>query len=302
MAQQTHLHSVQHDARFTASVDETTDNGPAAPPPSGGGTEDRGARAASKARSGEPLPTDRLKFDNQLAVLRNVAISSGNNRRGSSAEDMSAALGLNGGTGGLNSRFFRAAGWFEAVGRGAYTASPGLLAWNTHIGIDPDGQYDAAAKMRDEVRASWFWQTLEPMLASGQPINTKLAILELAKSSGASSHQAQLDTILDWLSWVGLIDRVSDQIQLRADHIAQNSHAALPTEDSGLGDTEDPRDDAEDPLDAAPGEKMGQPAATGDMDAIVSFNLSVRLTADDMRALDGDQRDFILSLAERLRG
>lgn len=299
MSQQTHLHSVQHDARFSASVDETTDNG-AATPPTGGGTDDRGPRAASKARSGEPLPTDRLKFDNQLAVLQNVAITSGNNRRGSTAEAMSAAIGLNGGTGGLNSRFFRSAGWFEAVGRGEYTASPGLLAWNTHIGIDPEGHYEACAKMREEVQSSWFWQTLEPMLISGQPISNKLAILELAKTSGASSHQAQLDTILDWLAWVGLIDRIGDQIQLHASQPAEADDTSTVGADTADGATVETH--ATGTTDSPKGAGEGQAAAGGDMDAIVSFSMSVRLTANDMAALDGDQRDFILSLAERLRG
>lgn len=308
---QSHLHPVSNDnARFQAGS-ETVDNGngtPPAPPTGGGeGTTKREARP----RAEMPLPTDRLKFDNQVAVLRAVAATSGNNRRGSTALAMSAAIGLNAGTGGLNSRFFRSAHWFEAVGRGEYTASAGTLAYHQHITIDPDAQYEATAKMRDEVRSSWFWTTLEPMLASGHPINEKLAVLELAKAAGASSHTDQLVTILLWLEWVGLIVREEGQIKLRPEEHADAPPAAAVDADQAdeidvLGNS-DPAPvvdgvDSEPTQETATESHTGSPAVTTDLDAIVSFNMSVRLTAADMKSLDQEQRDFVLQLAERLRG
>lgn len=305
---QSHLQPVHNDdsPRFEAGA-ETVDNGnstPPSPPTGNGGNSKREARA----RAEKALPTDRLKFDNQVAVLRAVAATSGNNRRGSTAMAMSAAIGLNAGTGGLNSRFFRSANWFESVGRGEYTASSGVLAYHQHITIDPDAQYEATAKMRDEVRTSWFWTTLEPMLASGHPINMKLAVLELAKAAGASSHTDQLQTIIEWLDWVGLIVREEGQIKLRA------SEGQQPSQEQGQDDIIDDilnNDELEGaaPADdefSSPGESGAAAAAAsppqGDLGAIVSFNMSVRLTAADMKSLDQEQRDFVLALAERLRG
>lgn len=301
---QPHLHTVDTDsARFEAGA-ETRDNSATPPVPPAGGDGDRSKRA-QKARADKALPTDRLKFDNQIKVLRAVAATSGNARRGSTAEAMSAAIDLSGGTGGLNSRFFRSAGWFESVGRGEYTASPGLLAYNQHITIDPDAHHEATAAMRTEVEESWFWETLEPILANGHPISLKLAILELAKAAGATNHALQLETIVDWLGWVGLVDREGDQIKLRevvpTDEQAQAKVeiAEIITGNAGSVDEDEPSDAVGGVEEAV---SAPTPAAGPDLDAIVSFNMSVRLTAADMKSLDQEQRDFVLALAERLRG
>ena len=117
-----------------------------------------------------------------------MAALSGNNRRGVTAESMSAAVGLKGGTGGLNSRFFRTAGWFDGVGRGEYTASPGLLQYVRHTSVAPDDTFAATSLMREEVKQSWFWEVLEPMLASGQPVKATVALLQLANTANATSH------------------------------------------------------------------------------------------------------------------
>lgn len=301
---QPYLHPVANDnARFEAGA-ETVDNVGNGAPPSPPETER--AKRASKARADKALPTDRLKFDNQVKILRAVAITSGNSRRGSNAEAMSAAIDLSGTTGGLNSRFFRSAGWFESVGRGEYTASAGVLAYNQHINIDPDAQYEATAKMREEVRQSWFWEVLEPMLSSGHPISQKLAILELAKAAGASNHTYQIETILDWLEWVGLAVREGDQVKLRQvqDTVADAGGESTTLENEVIEPIET-ETGAATAIDI-PDEQSTSPAAPaaqdGDIGAIVSFNMSVRLTAADMKSLDQDQREFVLALAERLRG
>jgi hypothetical protein len=304
MTTQPFLHSVQgNNARFE-SGSETVDNGaaaaaPPAPPTSGGGDSERGARSM-KARPDKAIPTDRLRFDNQVRVLQYVAQASGNTRRGCDAEDMSAALDLKSGTGGLNSKFFQAAGWFEPVGRGAYTASAGAIEWNRHIAIDADGQYAAAAGLRREVTSSWFWETLGPILESGQPISKKVALLELAKAAGATNHTLQLETILDWLDWVGMIIREADQVRLRTESSGDDEDGADQALSATVVDVAVDTDAVS--SDGSAAGEPAPPAGLPESDAVVSFNLSVRLTADNVRELDQEQRDFILALAERLRG
>src|SRR5436853_300932 len=91
-----HLHSVQDNAARFEAGGETVDHGAAVPPTGGdsGNGTDKPARARKKARASKPIPSDRISFDNQLAVLKNVAITSGNTRRGSDAFAMSAAIGF----------------------------------------------------------------------------------------------------------------------------------------------------------------------------------------------------------------
>lgn len=299
-ANQPRLHAVEDSARFTVG-NETTDSSTtpptgSAPPPSG--------RTQSKARPERPIPTDRLRFDNQLEVLKAVASLSGNSRRGVSAETMSAAIGLKGGTGGLNSRFFRFVNWFESVGRGEYTASPGVLAYAQHINVDPEGHVAAAAGMRAEMRRSWVWEVVGPLLESGQPIREKALLLPLAQAAGAQNHTAQLETIVEWLVWVGLVVRDGESIRLTE---AEQPGASAPVDETSAdgGEVATPEADAAADQDAAQSMSV-QPAsptrAAVDNEAIISFNISVRLTADDVQHLSDEQMQFVMGLAEKLRG
>ncbi|KAA1427862.1 hypothetical protein [Nocardioides antri] len=313
MTSTTQLHSVQDShARFEAG-DDIADHGYPATSDAAGGDNGNGptrnVRAPKKARATKPIPTDRLSFENQLAVLKNVAITSGNTRRGSNSNAMSAAIGLKGDTGGLIARFFRSAGWFElADARGEYTASPGTIAWNQHITVDSTAQYDAAAKMRAEVAKSWFWEVLEPMLASGHSIRDSLALLELAKAAGATNHVPQLTMILQWLEWVGLIVIEDDYLRLRADRDApaepgeDSAESVVVSDGESNSDADDVAEEMTPPQLTTADESRGRPAGVVDTEAIVSFTLSVRLTADDLQVMDETQRDFVLALAERLRG
>lgn len=297
----TRLHSVEDGARFTAG-DETIDR---TTPPSG--STPGGGRAQAKGRPERPIPTDRLRFDNQLEVLRSVASMSGNNRRGVDAETMSAAIGLKGGTGGLNSRFFRAAHWFESVGRGEYTASEGLLAYWRHINVDPEDAYGATATMRGEVRRSWFWETISPMLESGQPVRERALLLQLANAAGTTDHTTQLETIIEWLAWVGLVERDGDMVRLAGagpvDEPSSES-ATEPLADEGA--STDQRDESLSAIEEGEGPvqapRATARAAESTDDAIISFNVSVRLTADDVKNLNDDQMAFVMGLAEKLRG
>jgi hypothetical protein len=296
MTQQTHLRSIDDQARFTAAK-EVTDN--SATPP--GGQASDPSRSPAKARADKALPTDRLRFNNQEQVLLEVAHLSGNSRRGCTAEEMSASIGLKGGTGGLNSRFFRSAGWFEGVGRGLYTASQGLREYARHITIDPDDQFTASALMRDESRKSWFWNTLEPMLETGRPLAVRTALLALAKEAGASDHAAQLETIVEWLAWVGLIVREGDSIRLReaSELVAQESIAELDQQNgAGLESDHVVIDEEVGPTPVV--EPARQPVE--DTGALVSFNLSVRLTADDVKELSDEKMQFLIDFASKLRG
>lgn len=291
-----HLRSIEDAARFTGDASELTDNG--APT---GGTDDRN-RGPAKARPDLALPSDRLRFENQEKVLLDVATLSGNSRRGCTAEEMSASIGLKGTTGGLNSRFFRAAGWFEGVARGTYTASAGLLEYARYINIAPDEKYQATALMRDEVRNSWFWQVLEPMMASGRPLQVRTAMLALSKEANATDHTVQLETVIDWLVWVGIIAREGDTIVLRGTTTAPEVSSVADVE---VDEVVDPVDERDQDLDETPEEgstvRRRQAAPPSD-DALVSFNLSVRLTADDVKELSDEKMQFLMDFASKLRG
>lgn len=298
---QHHLHAVDDAARFTAG-DETTDNGTTPP---GGTSVPPSTRSQAKARPERPIPTDRLRFDNQLEVLKAVASLSGNNRKGVTAETMSAAIGLSGGTGGLNSRFFRSVNWFDTVGRGEYTASDGLLAYVQHVNVDPDETFEATVGLRGEMRRSWVWETVGPLLESGHAVREKAILLALAQAAGAQKHTPQLETIVEWLVWVGLVVREGESIRL-----SEAAPATEPQTDEVFGDDEGDQNRVEDEDKAESGSSISPEAETSTEqvtekpidNAIISFSVNVRLTAEDVKTLGEDEMAFVMSLAEKLRG
>jgi hypothetical protein len=132
---------------------------------------------------------------------------------------------------------------------------------------------------------------LEPLLASGQPITTRSALLTLAKAAGASDHGTQLATILEWLDWVGLIAREGDTVTLRGS-----------STDEVNPDVDDMPEDLGDPVDDLEPETPGAATVSTDPEALVSFNMSVRLTAADVQNLSTEQMEFLKDFAEKLRG
>jgi hypothetical protein len=304
--------------RLQAVNNETWIGETAAPPtpplagtsPSGiGGENPPGSGAASrvqKQRADRSLPTDRLSFEKQLEVLRAIAQMSGNGRRPVTAEDLSAAIGLKGNTGGLSNKFFRDSGWVEAAGRGMYAASEPLLEYHRHLNVDSQDVVGARRYLAAAAQGSWYWESLEPMLDEGGARQT-MVLHALSKAAGAYDHTQQLLLILTWLEWLGLLRREGDAL-FRSSTIHRNTDDDLHS--ASDGERQDPAEPAEpDPFvgsagsdptrDSEPDSAHPGPA---EAPALVSFSFNVRITADDAAKLTAEQLQYLLAFAEKLRG
>jgi hypothetical protein len=249
-----------------------------------------------------------MNFDKQVEVLRFIAQFSGNGKRPVTAEDLSAAVGLKGGTGGLSNKFFRDSGWIVSAGRGAYAAADPLVAYHRHLNVDPQDFQGARRFLATSVRGSWYWEALEPMLEGG--VRQTMALHTLSKEAGANDHTPQLLMILEWLEWLGLIRREGDlvfpvtsetDVQGEPDDAPDElaggvaMHDADSDETASAGGTSDARQ---------PVTSQRPAAAPGEVDtsALVSFSFSVRITADDAAKLSGEQLQSLLDFAQKLRG
>ena len=163
-----------------------------------------------KARADRSLPTDRLSFDKQVDVLRAIAQMSGSNRRPVTAEDLSASIGLRGNTGGLSNKFFRDSGWVVSAGRGMYTATDPLLEYHRHLNVDPQDMGGARRHLAGAARDSWYWEVVEQLLDGGA--RQTMILHALSKAAGAYDHMPQLQLILTWLEWLGLVRREGDLV------------------------------------------------------------------------------------------
>jgi hypothetical protein len=314
MSSQPHLQAVKSDF-------ESEDSAPSAAQPqavpnsSAGGSTPSGSgngntTRVQKQRAERSLPTDRMTFDKQVEALRSIAQIGGNGRRSVTAEDISSNVGLKGGTGGLSNKFFRDSGWIVSAGRGAYTASDSLMGYHRHLNVDPADSLGARQYLAASARKSWYWEALEPMLEGG--IRHTMVLHALSREAGATDHTHQLQMLLDWVEWLGLIRRDGDMVFPGAttpeEGNSDQSDAAtgeLPerptTQDASACGTADPGS-AGDAAPAAAPQSVAAVSGEPDVSALVSFSFNVRITADDAAKLSSEQLQSLLAFAEKLRG
>lgn len=287
---------------------------PAAPPQGGGGDATRSTgstRATSKQRPSLSLPTDRMKFEKQVEALRSFAQLSGRNKVPVSSEDLGQMLGLAANTAGLCSSFFRDNGWLVRTGRGTHAASDALLEWNRHLSVAPDDEVGAFPYLADAAKLGWCWETIGPLL---QPSGTRLPILLLALSKVAEAydHKAQLLSVLDWLEWLRMIRREGDLFfSLVVDSPVGVKPGIVEAVDDHLDCAAEATDMAVEEFATAttkpsvPAKAMpvsGPVTVDEDIAALISFNLSVRITADDAARLSPEQITSLLEVVDKLRG
>jgi hypothetical protein len=303
---QPHLQAVS-DRKFTGDPDtppsvptaDSTSGSPTGAPP-----EDTNSAAAVKQRAEQPLPTDRLSFDKQIQSLRAIAQLSGTNRRPVNAEAQSATLGVKGNVGGLSNRFFKDSGWLESAGRGSYVPAEPLIRFHRHLAIQPDDLAGARAILAEPAKSSWYWREVGDMF-DGEGVPQSGVLHALADAAGAApNHTAQLILIIEWLIWLGLIARNGENLVRVGGATTTAVEPAVVMEEghAAVAGTDLPEDAAPETSDhdepTAP-----QPVATlVDTGAMLSFNFSVRITADDAAKLDPEQLQTLLAFAEKLRG
>src|ERR1700728_4591274 len=282
------------------------------PPSSGGVNPPSSGSAASKAqkqRADRSLPTDRLRLDKQVEVLRAIAQMSGNGRRPVTAEDLSAAIGLRGRTGGLSNKFFRDSGWVESAGRGMYAATEPLLEYHRHLNVDAQDVVGARRYLAVAAQDSWYWETLEPLLDEGGARQTMI-LHALSKAAGAYDHTAQLLLILAWLDWLRLVRR-EGELSVRSRMVRRTGEGDGDSVVDADGENGD-QDSTPVDLDYGVGSDESGPASVPESDsrqpervetpALVSFSFNVRITAEDAAKLTSEQLQYLLAFAEKLRG
>jgi hypothetical protein len=313
MSSQPHLQAVKSDFESEDSAPSAAQSQAVANSSAGGSTpSDSGTGNAStraqKQRAEKSLPTDRMTFDKQVEALRSIAQIGGSGRRSVTAEDISPNVGLKGGTGGLSNKFFRDSGWIAPVGRGAYSATDALMDYHRHLNVDPTDSRGARQYLAASARTSWYWEALEPMLEGG--IRQTTVLHTLSREAGATDHTVQLQMLLNWVEWLGLIRRDGETVY----PVATSPEAASPDQSEAasddLAERPTPQDASAsgaanpDATNAAPVAAL-QPAAVpgeADVSALVSFSFNVRITADDAAKLNSEQLQSLLAFAEKLRG
>ena len=296
------------------SVPGITDNPGGSQPPTSGSSSNR---APGKVRPEQSVPTDRMRFDKQLITLQSYAQLSGRNKQPVTADYLGKALEMSTATAGLCGGFFKDSGWVERAGR-AYVATDALLEYQRRINLDPEDA-DAVKYLADAARRSWYWEAVEPMLGVG--VRQNMVLVTLSQAANAHDHKPQLLLLIDWMAWLGMVRKENDMVYPQAGTAttapawdeevvrgedtptgtsAEQSVAMQPTVVASSSVTATPRMLI--PTVAANPEHEPSGSNVLDVGALVSFNFSVRITAEDAAKLTPENIASLLEVVDKLRG
>jgi len=241
-------------------------------PSSDGDEEQRpGRRPSTKIRPNRPLPTDRMKFSKAVEALRATAIGS---QQGQpvDARTLANLMHVSPATAALNHAFFIDVGLVTKVGKGDYMPSSATVEFARKYGFQRE---QAGRVLAPQFAATWFYRALSDRLQMG-PVTRDELIELFANIAGAdASYRVQIGSLIDWLVFVGLAQEDGENISL-------TEGAAPPAEDDDVVSTT-PAEPASTGA-TAPIAAGGRQAAT-----VVSLNLALALTADDLAKLSAEQ-------------
>jgi hypothetical protein len=182
--------------------------------------------AASKSTKAKPikvLPTERVGFDKQLAILRGYAAASGVEKKPVSNSDVGSIVGIHVGSVSNCNPFFADVGLLVRES-GVYRPAEAVFEYAASFEWDSEG---ASTKLGGILGATWFGMALLPRL-NFRSMSKDDAIKVLGEEAKASpEYRAQLELLLDYLSASGVVLLEGNTVSKRAQ--SGNRHSPIET-------------------------------------------------------------------------
>jgi hypothetical protein len=170
------------------------------------------------------LPTERVRFEKQLDLLRAYAAVSGQANKVVNVEQVANVAKLNGSTVSLCNGFFVDVHFLDRSPSGGFIPSPEVMSFQRAHAWSPD---TAATKLAPLLADTWFYQRLQPKLAMG-PLDRTEAVHDLADAANAhKKYESQLYMLLDYLEAAGLIRRDGDTLRAAVGLLAHDTASPL---------------------------------------------------------------------------
>lgn len=156
---------------------------------------------APKHRPTHSLPSNRVAFANQLAILRGYAAASGPERDPVDLTTLGDIVEMAPTTVSLMNSFFADVGLIERVGAG-YAPVEAVLNFGRVFRWDPD---NAGPELAPVVRSTWFAEALMPRLTMG-PLDEDRALAILGNESNADvNYRPKVKILLNYMETANLI-------------------------------------------------------------------------------------------------
>jgi hypothetical protein len=180
----------------------------------------------SRPKAAKILPTDRIRFDKQLDILRAFAAASGHEKRAVTGKDVGVIVDMAESTITQITPFLVDIGLIirekKAESKG-FTPSPEVFAYQKAYEWD---KLNAGKKLAPVLATSWFTETLTPKLKF-RPVNEKEAVHDLGEVAVVGpDKEVGLRTIIDYLVVAGIVERDTTGM-LRAGNVSTESSREL---------------------------------------------------------------------------
>jgi hypothetical protein len=181
--------------------------------------------SAPKHRPTRSLPSNRVAFQKQLAILRGYAAASGPERSAVDLATLGQIVDMAPTTVSLMNSFFADIGLIEKTGAG-YAPVLEVLNFARVHRWDPD---NAGPELAPVVRATWFAEALMPRLTFG-PMQEDVALAALAKEANADvDYRPKVRILLNYMEIAGLIAIEGTQVSaLESPATPSHHHEAAP--------------------------------------------------------------------------
>ena len=156
-----------------------------------------------KRKLSKQLPTDRIKFDKQVAIIRAFAATSGPTRRAVSNKEVAPLVNVTDATLSLNNPFLIDVGLIERTEAG-FIPSPETCEYKRAYDL---GEAQPEHRLGGLLRRSWFFENLRPKLDFGA-VQEDRAVTDLGVVAGAGkSDLSRVRMLIEYLVLAGVVRR-----------------------------------------------------------------------------------------------
>ena len=187
-------------------------------------------KSEKSSRPKKVLPSDRIRFEKQLDILKAYA-SVCVNGAGVSVKPVAELVDMNESTIYLANSFLADAGLI-VKGSGGFAPAPEVAEYKRALEFTPD---IAGHRLAPVLSKAWFFACLRPKLEF-KTLSDDEAVGELGVESGAGTkHRQQLRLLLEYLATAGLIQRENGQVKLGPRRVGEPQVTQPPPSDPSKG-------------------------------------------------------------------
>lgn len=231
----------------------------------------------------QPLPTDRIQFENQTKLIRAYAVAAGPEGRGVTNAVVARIVTMHPDTVALSNAFFTGVGLIQRTDSG-FVPAPEVIAFNRAFEWNPE---TAGFKLAPVMERAWFGQCLIPRLRVAGTMDEREAIEALASASDTPPQQKkQLELILDYMATAGLIQREGGVLR-----IMRQGQQPVPVTES----QEAPPTQPENRNAPTKGSPLAAALFPSSADGMVQFHISVRVSMAEFKDWQADRLSAFFS-------